>query len=333
MSESLDDKILQAYNDIKQKEKISKHLIHLNISIQKLKERIDWLDGDLRKAGTKLDRWQKIADSSVYQFLHFLLQNREEVEDLIERENHQYYLKILELNDLKQQLELLLFEKKVLEEKNDKLQHIDYQLKKLLKEKEKNYTEDLKNDQYKKDLAEEQQNIFFQRALIEEMEDALQLGNLCKKTLNEIISDIKKVYDVDKLNMYGIDQYSKEEKKKFIEKLTAACNFVGRHLQQFNIELKDISVSLQIDYQKDFRHFELFTKRFYGIFYSSSSANDSLGKLSKHLNHLRNEVIKWVDKLMADIERAERSIKRSERKKELIILLDIKRTERKDEPK
>ena len=89
MSESLDQKILDAYQELKTLDKIDRHLIHLNASLQQTEERIKWLDEDLLKAGLELERRQKLEDSSMHQWFQFIFQKEETSEDEIEQENHQ----------------------------------------------------------------------------------------------------------------------------------------------------------------------------------------------------------------------------------------------------
>jgi hypothetical protein len=329
MSESLDQKILAAHQELKTRDKIDRHLEHLNDSFLQLEKRIQMLEKGLLEAGKQLERRQKMADSPMYQLFQFLFQPELETESEIEQENHQYYLKVMELKDMRKQQDLLLFEKKVLLEKKVKLQSLDQELKKMLRKKEYDFSEWSKEDQYRDDLAEEQENIFFQRMLIQEMEEVIQAASLCRDKLNDLIRDITQVHDTDIFEMYGQGRYSSQDKIKFGRRLRAGCDFIGKHLRELNIQLKDISVALQIDYQDRYQYFETFTERFYDILLSSVNGQFSLRELSLHLIHIRNDVIKIIDKMIKDIERSERSIKRSERKKELLILLEIKNRKKK----
>lgn len=329
MSNSLDLQILDLHHKIKRRTKILQRLRQLRPEIKALQTRIELLDKSLIKAGLQIERWQKKLDSNLYQFFFSLFQDKEELEDLMEEENHQYYLKIMKLKDMQQQLELLLFEKKVLEEKTEEFQHLEYHLKKLMNKREKLVSQKTPQRDIKKELGEEQENIFFQRMLIKEMEEALRVGTLCKKHLDELLRDLGKVHDQDRFEMSGQGRYSSQDKKKFGKRLKDSCHLTGQELRQFNIQLKDISQSLQLDYEEQYEYFERFTENIYDILISSSSGRSNLKKVLLHLNHLRNDVIKLTDRLLKDIEKAEESIKKSELKKEYLILLDINLREKK----
>ncbi len=324
MSKSLDEKILEAYQELKKQGKINRHLEHINVSLQKLEGRINWLDEDLIKAGRELVRRQDAADSRMYQLFQYLFQPEEETESKIEQENHQYYLKVMELKEMKKQRDLLLFEKKVLQEKKENLKLLDLQLKKMLEKKEFDFSEWSKNDEYRSALSAEQEHIFFHRLLIKEMEEVLQEARLCRDTLNDLIEDLEKVQGLDFSKKFRQGQFSSGEKIALGRRLQKGSDFLGKHLRELNIQLKDISVSLEIDYQDEFQYFEDFTEKFFHILLTSNTTQLSLEKLSLQLHQIRNDVLKIMDNMLKDIGLSERSIKRSERKKELLILLEIK---------
>jgi hypothetical protein len=324
MSESLDEKILAAYQELKTRDKIDRHLEHLNESFLQLEKRIQILEQNLLEVGKQLERRQKKSDSPVYQLFQSLFQPEQEMESAIEQENHQYYLKVMELKDMRKQQDLLLFEKKVLLEKKVKLSSLDQELKTMLRKKEYDFSNWSREDKYRDDLAKEQEHIIFQRLLIKEMDEAMQAAYSCRNTLNDVIKDLAEVQDTEQFIMSGQGRYLSQGKKVFANRLKLSCDLLGRQLRDLNIQLKDISLSLQIDYQEEYQYFERFTEQFYEILLSSSGAQLRLKKLSSFLHRLRDDMSKIFDQMVKDIERSKRSIKRSERKKELLILLDIK---------
>lgn len=330
MSKSLDEKILQAHQELKTRDKIHRRLTHIDASLEQLGERIEWLDKDLLKAGLELERRLKIADSPMHQLFQFLFQPGQESESEIEQENHRYYLKVMELKDMQKQSDLLLFEKKVLEEKLENLKNLDLELKKMLRKKEYDFFLRSKEDKYRDYLAKEQEHIFFQRMLIKEMEEAMQAAYSCRNTLNEVIKDLAQVHDTEQFLQSDRGRYLSQGKKAFANQLKLNCDLLGRQLRDLNIQLKDISISLQIDYQNEYQYFERFTEQFYDILLSSSAAQLRLKKLSLFLHRILDDVSKIFEQMVKDIELSERSIKRSERKKELLILLEIKYRNRED---
>lgn len=328
MSKSLDEQILDTYQALKTRDKIEKRLHHLEESLQQLEERIQWLDNDLLNASKQLEQKHKKSDSPMSQLFHYLFQAGEKYDDQLEQDNHQYYLKVMELKDMQKQRDLLLFEKKVLEEKKENIKNVDQELKKMLHQKEYDISEWQPGDQFRDDLIDEQENIFFQRLLIKEMEEVMQEAYLCRNTLNEFIRDMALVTKAYHFTQKGQWKPSFQEKKAFEKRLKADFDFIGQHLRELNIQLKDISVSLKLDYQDEYRYFEDFTKIFYNILLTSYSARYSFEKLNEHLNNIRNDVVKIMDDMAKGIERSERSIKRSERKKELIIILGVKKSKK-----
>jgi hypothetical protein len=191
--------------------------------------------------------------------------------------------------------------------------------------KEYDFSEWHPNDLFRTDLLKEQENIFFQRMLIKEMEEASHAASVCQTTLKNLIKDIEQISLEEKIstNIQG-HSLSKDEIKIALQ-LKQACDFLGKHLRDLNIQLKDISISLQVDYQSKYQYFERFTEDIYLILASFSHNQKRLKRLLRHLNHIQKNVTKILEKMIKDIEFSKRSIKRSERKKELLILLAIKR--------
>ena len=311
----LDQKILKTYLDLKKKEKIQIHKKNVQEKMAADIEKAILVEQKIDALGIDLHQRQHSTLEKIKGLL--FEDNEEKIEDL----KLNYFLQIMNLKSLKKEIDLYKFELTVLETQLVKLECKELELKKLFQQKEE---ELLKNHPDSVNyLLEIQDHILFQKLLIEEMEEAIPFGEKAMKLLDSMMDDVGLAAKAKKFTMYG--RYSQKDKISYLEQIKNDVEMLYHWMQKFNLELMDISIHLNVDFSRHIKQFKSLSKELVQTHFDSKTIERLLFKAQVRLKYVRHKVFRAIEALEKDIGKAERSIKRAKRKKELLIIQDIKR--------
>ena len=310
----LDRKIIETYREVRRKEKVRKHMSHLENKLVEYAKRIERMDKELHELGYNL-KWMEFAP---LQKIKEWLWGDEPLEEESDQMRSRYFKRFMQYKALLKEKELCEYEHSVLATQEKKIQDLEGPLKKLIREKEEELVTENREIAY--DILAIRENIIFLKLLIEEMDEALEYGEKAIKVLEAMIEDLKSVKSMDRMEMYGQGRYSSMSKLAYIEKAQRDIDMAYNWLQRFNLELRDISVEQKVDYFDEMHQYEKFIDALYYALLNSSliheAIDDSIGKLSLVCKSVQHN----LKQLHQDIELSERSIKRQSYKIELLII-------------
>ncbi len=180
-------------------------------------------------------------------------------EQQLEKERQEYLQEVLSYNSLIDELEVLKFEKKILDKKVSGKREAVGLYKLLIADKER--TIKLSHPRIADRLKKIDNLIAVSNQLTKETEEAITSGNDVLKHLNLMIENLKYVKQWGLYRMQGKGRYSSYEKKGYVDK---ARKFVGVIQVKFNIFEKELQ-DLYPDYDlnMDNYHFKAFVDNFY----------------------------------------------------------------------
>jgi hypothetical protein len=320
MNQELSDKILDVYYNIKRQDKIRLHLLHLDTLLADIQDKIKDAEIEASKSVEDLDHSNaKIISNLLYK----LIKKSEHPE--IEKERHRFYLNALKINALIERRDLLLFEKEVLRKKRKSIIKLERELSRLLEEKEDLIIKENKQSKLTKDLIEIENEISYQISLSFEIHQAMKIGDSILFQLDSIKRQLTELNSYVSIGSYGQQTYTAHIKKMFVEQLKKSYNYIYHLLDQYNIELRDISTRLEQDFTKPVNAFEAFIDLLYNSFIFSSNVLKAKENLELLLSNLSTDIKKRNKLFLAESKKYEKNSLRMERKQELLLLIDLKR--------
>ncbi|NRB49129.1 MAG: hypothetical protein HRU41_15750 [Saprospiraceae bacterium] len=246
---TLDQQLLDVYDEYNRKQKIKTHLQHLHVIIGQKEE-------ELVEVTTLLDQEQEDLDAlegkNIYSIFQYLLGNKQQE---LEKAKQEYLAAYVKYNALISNLEDLREERAVLEKSYSSLHAIDEQFETLMKEKMSLLNQGKKLPAGFDKLTEKIANY---RSKIRELEQTIKKGISAKKYLHKVMLGLQQIEHWG--NVPPLEVPSRIDKK--VERINKDIYVANNYLQKYEDELSDISDLFQLDYQREVNQLEFFLDQF-----------------------------------------------------------------------
>lgn len=246
---TLDQQLLDVYDEYNRKQKIKTHLQHLHVIIGQKEE-------ELVEVTTLLDQEQEDLDAlegkNIYSIFQYLLGNKQQE---LEKAKQEYLAAYVKYNALISNLEDLREERTVLEKSYSSLHAIDEQFETLMKEKMSLLNQGKKLPAGFDKLTEKIANY---RSKIRELEQTIKKGISAKKYLHKVMLGLQQIEHWG--NVPPLEVPSRIDKK--VERINKDIYVANNYLQKYEDELSDISDLFQLDYQREVNQLEFFLDQF-----------------------------------------------------------------------
>jgi len=302
--------------------KILEKITHLKLAkshLQKLDSRLVEAYQEMADLEAVMDKEmhdvEKLQDLTVHQLFSKILGGQEE---RLELERQEYLEAVLNYKDAKKSVELMKFEKGVLEEKIIQLPQLEKELKAFLEKRENeilNHGGEIKNQL--KILNGQIDDVF---QLKREIYEAKIIGTKVRIMLEKIIQHLQTAHDKEKfVDLYGNSTSGSSNRKSNVQQAQDIFYRLQNEIRKFDDELEDIYSHQNIRFSRGIYELNQISKIYYGSLITdwviSKRINDSLAFVKTYFNKVQRTLLSLdrEEKLTA-----EKTNYLQERKKEII---------------
>ena len=253
MKKSLNEALQEAYEGNRRKEKIEIHRKHLKKAIKASKFELAMYAQRMEKEGLDVTL---LEGKSVRKLFYSLLGTKD---PLMEKERQEFLAAFLKHQAVKKHLAVLQFEDKVLREQSKLLFGVEETLSRLLREKKKLLT-GKKTEGGKQLMAMEEKLIAYKNFLIE-VKEAKNAGRACIAILEKITKQLGEVHEWGAMQTMN-NKKLKRRPRRWVSRATKNAYKAKNLLQNFEIELLDVSDHYGLSYQDEMTSIHLFLELF-----------------------------------------------------------------------
>ena len=221
---------------------------------------INIVEHDIRVQGKKmndeLEDVERLEKNGISSLFKKILGDHEQQ---LEKERQEYLQEVLSYNSLIDELDVLKYEKGLLDVKVGRKNEIVVLHKLLIADKER--TIKLSYPKISDELKKIDNLIAVSNQLINETEEAIESGNDVLKHLDLMIQNLKYVKQWGLYKMQGKGKYSSYEKKGYVDKAQKLVGVVQVKFNIFEKELQDLYPDYDLNI--DNYHFKAFVDNFY----------------------------------------------------------------------
>ena len=264
-------------------------------TMKKIQGHLEGIESEISTCKSKMKEWEKILDDELKDIqslesmgmksvFHKVLGNKEEQ---LEKERQEFLEASLKYNELKKSLELLEYEKSVLQGKMEDQSYVEKELDRL---KELREIEILKNNEAS---ASELREISFKLdkcvSLNKELLEAIEEGEKADKILSVVLSYLKKARDWGRWDMQG----SRKGDRRKHQAIDSAMKNLAKAQHQLNVferELNDLGIS-HLHLKIRASQFDRFTDFFFDNLISDwivqQKIKGTIGSIESSLGHVK----------------------------------------------
>lgn len=314
----LDQKILDAYRETRRQPKIAAHLRTLKKKMEELSEQIEAMQNELDQMEAHL---HGLASAPLIKVREWLWKN---TDDEYNEEKIAYYDRFMEYKALLKERELCQFESSVLESKLMNLEDVELQLEQLIAQKEKAVLQE--QGPTSDELRNLHEEILFKTILIEEIKEADYYGSRALEAISGLLGNL----NVVKPNKGDARYYSQTHLLFYLENAQSEIDEAYRSLHRFVMELRDISSEEPVEDYDDL----IVAENFIGNLYKALVRYPEEGFVLRtihRLERIKDRLLKSRTQLQKELGFTERSIQRTARKIELLLIRDSRLDLREEE--
>lgn len=309
----LQEKIITAANDVTRLQKVRARLEQLNQEIVDLEGKIGFLVQKVDEESKDIEALKKTGVKSLF---YKILGNKEAQ---LEKERQEYLQANLEYDEAQKSLELLKYERNILESKVHQLPAAEKNYEALLQERE---NEILQSDPVLKRTIE---NIDFQidqrRKVIFEMQEAIQVGTDAIKLLDMVVGKLNQAVSWGQWDAYGRrGRMPGHFKYRYIDQAKDLAYKANISLRQFEQELRDIYGPKKFNLSVKFDAFASFTEVFFDNLITDWIVQQKIHNTLSGVRSVRDRVYRLVSSLQVDIPKRQQEMEAlaAERKRTIV---------------
>ena len=308
MKSNTQHKIEQVLSEISALTKVNNHLHQITQEYKLGNEELSKLD---KRVESEFKDVQALEKAGLKSLFSKVLGNKEEQ---LDRERQEYLQATLKYNELKKTLELLEFEKELLEKKTAALDSYVANLNGLKKVREKEIISsgsivagELMH------LAKESDKNFIH---IKEIKEALHAGNEALNVLAKINQHLK---SARQWGNYAGRQggYGNYNKRRAIDSANSVLHLAKRKLNAFHIELRDIGVNA--DFHIKMENFNTFIDFFFDNLISDWIVQQKIKNTLSNVQSVMDKVTRLCQSLNSELRKIESNLTAIEQKRSTIL--------------
>jgi len=239
-------------------------------------------------------------------------------EQQIEKERQEYLSASLKFNERQKSVEVLEFEVELLNKKLGDTTQLKKNLETLKAKRENEILRqhpDLANKLLQ--IAKEKDQKF---KYLKELEDVLEVGNKCIKSLNEMVNELKKARQWGQWDMTTKrGNYAGYNKHGAIDRAKNISVWVKHELIKLNKELADVGHSKQ-NFQLNIANFSQFTDIFFDNLISDWVIQKKIVNALSNTVSVRDRILLIVKTVRNEVEKVNQSVTEANARREQIIL-------------
>ena len=303
------NKILDKYQDF---ERIQKHLKSLDEELKKGYKDLDKMEKILEKQGDDVEELERLSLKGIF---HKMLGSKKEQ---LDKERQEYLQAALKRNEHKKSVELLEYEKKILEEKLEKLKSIPAQAEELIKQREKDLMKS--GSPVGMRILTISKQIDENRKLKREIAEAVQAGNDALLVLREMEGYLKNARNWGNWDMYGGRRMTSYVKHSNIDKARARLHKAQHLLNRFEDELRDVYNPRQLNLSLNLDSFTRFIDIFFDNLISDWIVQQRIRNALSNVQAVRDRVSRLLGTLEMDNGELKIKVRQLQKEKKQLVL-------------
>ena len=303
------DKVLKQYQDF---ERVNKHLNDLDKRIADSYKTMDKLERVLTKEQKEIEELEKLSLKGIF---HKVLGSKEEQ---LDKERQEYLQAALKRNEHKKSVELLEYERKILENKLEKLKGIETQAERLIKEREKNLMRS--GSPVGQRILTISRTIDDSKHLKREIKEALHVGEQAIVVLQEMEGYLKNARNWGRWDMMGGKGMSTYVKHTNIDRARARLHKAQNLLVRFEEELRDVYNPRQLNLTLNLDSFTRFIDIFFDNLISDWIVQQRIRNALANIIAVRDRVSRLLGTLQMDDKEMTIKIKQLQKEKKKLVV-------------
>lgn len=303
------NKILSKHQDF---ERIQKHLNSLDKQLKKGYKELDKLDKLLEKQGQDVEQLEKLSLKGIF---HKMLGSKKEQ---LDKERQEYLQAALKRNEHKKSLELIEYEKGILEEKMSKLKDIPAQAEALIKQRETNLMRS--GTPVGMRILTISKQIDESRRLKREIVEAIEAGGAAVEILNEMENYLRNARNWGNWDMMGGRGMTTYVKHSNIDRARARLHKAQHLLNRFEDELRDVYNPRQLNLSLNLDSFTRFIDIFFDNLISDWIVQQRIRNALSNVQAVRDRASRLLGTLDMDDKDLTIKVKQLEKEKKQLIM-------------
>jgi len=236
-------------------------------------------------------------------------------EEQLEKERQEYLEVLLLFNEKKKELELIEYEKELLNKKTSSLPQLENKLEALKNNREKEILKSHSNvAQELLQLAKKNDdNTFLKREVLE----AFKVGQSLIQVLNKILEYLSQAKNWGHHDMSGRGRHAGYAKRQAIDRANAYVHEAHRYIQHYQKELKDVGLRVNINLQTE--SFNSFLDFFFDNLISDWIVQKKIKNTIGQVHGTREQVIELNNSLESEVAKLEEIMKDIEQQRSHIL--------------
>jgi len=261
-----------AYFDYHRKKKIDQYLVGLKKKRKELIKELAILNRYMKKEYLDIVKLERQGLKPL--FNNFL----GSLEEALDKERQEYLLAVLNYQAKEREIKTLDFKAELLNQKSIELNSAEKEYKKI---KHKYFLQvNLNSEAKRKKLSGIRVHVLKFEAILKEIREAEAAGKKSLNYLERLRKELSKITEWGVSKNYneigGKGRNSSSKKKKYINKTKQLVFKTANHLDLFELELKDVSKTLKVDFSGEIDSLQSFLKIFFDNLITDWIVKDSI---------------------------------------------------------
>ena len=302
----------EALLEWRQLQKVDMHFVDLNSRLKKESKEITVLGSLLAKEEKDLE---KLESAGIRSLFHKILGDKEKQ---IEKERQQYLQTALKYNELSKSIDLIEYEKGLLEAKLERLNIVEQRYEQLIKVREK---ELLRSDsEAGRALLALSRKIDSRQIELKDIDEAIIAGKEALKYVRTLEKQLQKAKNWGQWDTYGNGGGSSWLKHQAVDKAREVLHRVRHSLLNFQKELSDVYEDAYIDINLRMEKIDRFVDIFFDNLITDWIVQQKIKKVLDNVSKTKGQVIYALEKLKEEGPQVESEIADLEAQREKAII-------------
>jgi len=301
--------IASIIGEIVELRKVYEHLGQIEVDFAATSKELSGLS---KKVDKESDDVKNLENTTLRSVFSKVLGNQEEQ---LEKERQEYLEILLLYNEKKKELELIEYEKELLDKKTSSLSQLENKLEALKNNREK---EILKSHssvaQELLQIAKKTDNNNF---LKREVQEAHKVGQSLLLILNKILEYLSQAIKWGHYDMAGRGSRANYAKRQSIDRANAYVHEAHRHIQHYQKELKDVGLKVNITLKTE--NFNSFLDFFFDNLISDWIVQKKIKNTVNQVQATRNQVLELNNSLEGELNKIEQAMEALEKQRSYVL--------------
>ncbi|NND34827.1 MAG: hypothetical protein HKN76_19735 [Saprospiraceae bacterium] len=308
----LQQKLTETFEAYQTLKRVERHLAQLDTQLTQANRDLDGLEKKLRKEFQDIEKLEKLSIKGLF---HQVLGSKEEQ---IEKERQEYLQASLKYDEAKKSLELLEFERDLLEGKIHALPELQIKLDRLLKLREKSLIES--ESEAGKKILDLLLIIDTNREFIGNVLQVQTTGKEITSILDQMSSHLSTAKNWGQWDMAGRQRGASFMKHSAIDKARDLAYHAKHLLSRFEGDLKHIYGRQQFNLRIEFDAYSRFTDIFFDNLISDWIVQQKIQNALSSVHAVRDKIIRIMQSLDGEIKKAQDKISSLEEQRKTLII-------------